>query len=173
LKAAAWFRNFCAALLLLGAAGEASGLEGAGAAFQIAGQIQTPATLDLEALRKLPAVHKDVPYIAAGEVVARSFTGALLWDVLQSAGGVAVDPNVKNDIIHKIIIVSGRDGYEAVFSAGEIAPDFGGAQILVAYEANGQPLDDGGSARIVVPGDRRGGRFVGRIAKIEVRNGGN
>lgn len=173
LKAAAWFRNSCAALLLLGSIGGAFAFEGAGTPFQLAGQVQTPATLDLAALRKLPAVHKEVTYIAAGGAVTKSFTGALLWDVLQSAGGIVADPAVKHGILRTIIIVTGSDGYEAVFSAGEIAPDFGGAPILVAYEANGQPLEDGGSARIVAPGDRHGGRFVNCIAKIEVRNAGN
>jgi hypothetical protein len=56
------------------------------------------------------------------------------------------------------------------FGAGEIAPNFGGDQIIVAYAVNGQPLTDTGFARIVAPGDKQGGRFVSNIVKIEVRN---
>jgi DMSO/TMAO reductase YedYZ molybdopterin-dependent catalytic subunit len=172
-KAAAWFRNVSAVFILLGSIGAAFAFESAGATFQLAGQVQTPATFDAAALRKLPAVHKEVTYLTGGGPATRSFTGALLWDVLQSAGGIVVDPDVKNGLLRKIIIVTGGDGYVTVFSAGEIAPDFGDAPILVAYEANGQALYDGGSARIVVPGDRHGGRFVSRILKIEVQSGAN
>jgi len=112
-----------------------------------------------------------VTYFAAGAVTSQSFTGALLWDLLQSVG-VIVDPNIKNDILRRIVIVTGSDGYQSTFGAGEINPTFGGSQIMVAYAANGQPLGQDGFARIVVPGDKAGGRFVSNIAKIEVRNTG-
>src|SRR5215831_5025665 len=59
--------------------------------------------------------------------------------------------------------------YQSVFGAGEIDPFFGGSQIMVAYETGGQSLSHNGFARIVVPGDKAGGRFVSNIAKIEVR----
>jgi hypothetical protein len=93
----------------------------------------------------------------------------LLWDLLQSVG-IILDSTIKNDILHQIVIVTGSDGYETVFGAGEIAPNFGGDQILVAYGVNGQSLGSDGFARIVAPGDKQGGRFVSNIAKIEVRN---
>jgi Oxidoreductase molybdopterin binding domain len=108
-------------------------------------------------------------YFSAGSVVSQSFTGALLWDLLQSVG-IKLDSTIKNDILHQIVIVTGSDGYETVFGAGEIAPNFGGDQILVAYGVNGQSLGSDGFARIVAPGDKQGGRFVSNIAKIEVRN---
>jgi len=103
--------------------------------------------------------------------VTQSFTGTLLWDLLQSVG-IVVDPNVKNDILRKVVIVTGSDGYETAFGAGEIAPNFGGAQIMVAYAVDGQPLGKDGFARIVAPGDKAGGRFVSNIVKIEVQEAG-
>jgi Oxidoreductase molybdopterin binding domain len=111
--------------------------------------------------------NQNVTYFAAGSVVSQTFTGALLWDVLSSVG-IVLDPNVKNDILTKIIVVTGSDGYQATFGAGEIAPNFGGNQILVAYAVDGQPLGSAGLARIVAPGDKQGGRFVSSIVKIEV-----
>jgi hypothetical protein len=59
---------------------------------------------------------------------------------------------------------------QSVFGAGEIDPFFGGSQIMFAYETGGQSLGNNGFARIVVPGDKAGGRFVSNIAKIEVRD---
>jgi hypothetical protein len=41
---------------------------------------------------------------------------------------------------------------------------------MVAYAIGGQSLGDDGFARIVVPGDKEGGRFVSNIATIEVRD---
>jgi hypothetical protein len=41
---------------------------------------------------------------------------------------------------------------------------------MVAYATGGQSLGTDGFARIVVPGDKQGGRFVSNIANIEVRD---
>jgi hypothetical protein len=84
--------------------------------------------------------------------------------------GIVTDPTIKNDILHRVIIVTGTDCYQSVFGAGEINPSFGGNQIMVAYATGGQPLGSAGFARIVAPGDKAGGRFVSNIASIEVRD---
>jgi len=104
-----------------------------------------------------------------GQVVSHEYTGALLWDLLQAAG-IKTDPNVKNDILHKIIVVTGSDGYESAFGAGEIDPEFGDNQIIIAYAADGQPLGAEGFAKLIAPGDKAGGRYVSNIVTIEVRN---
>ncbi len=70
----------------------------------------------------------------------------------------------------KIAIVTGSDGYKTVFGAGELEPGFGGDQVMVAYKANGQLLGADGFARIVASGDKKGGRFVSNVVKIEVRS---
>ena len=56
-----------------------------------------------------------------------------------------------------------------VLALAEILPDFGGQQVIVAYERDRQPLDsEQGMARLVIPGDKRGGRYVTWIAQIAV-----
>jgi hypothetical protein len=57
------------------------------------------------------------------------------------------------------IRVTAKDSYVVVTSTGEIAPDFGNKGALVAYERDGKPLD---GFRIVMPGDKHGGRDVER-----------
>jgi hypothetical protein len=138
--------------------------------FLVGGQVTTPKWVDVIALKQLPHVNQNVTYFAAGVVENDTFTGALLWDLLQSVG-IVTNPNIKNDILRKIIIVIGTDDYVSVFTAGEIDPEFGGNQILVAYAVNGQPLGSEGPAQIVSPGDKAGGRFVHNIAKIIVVDG--
>jgi hypothetical protein len=61
---------------------------------------------------------------------------------------------------------------EAIFGAGEIDPEFGGDQIIIAYAENGRSLGQDGFAKIIAPGDKAGGRFVSNIVKIEVRDVG-
>jgi hypothetical protein len=138
--------------------------------FFLGGQVKTPKWVNVLALQQLPHVNQNVTYFAAGQVENDTFTGALLWDLLQSVG-IVTNPNVKNDILRKIIVVTGTDGYVSVFTAGEIDPGFGGNQIIVAYEDNGQQLGCDGPAQIVAPGDKAGGRFVHNIASILVQEG--
>jgi Oxidoreductase molybdopterin binding domain len=140
--------------------------------FDVEGQVTNVATFDLDALKKnFSPAQANITYFAAGSVVSNSYTGALLWDVLNNApvGGIVTNPNIKNDILSMVVIVEGTDCYTAVFGAGEIDPFFGGSQVIIAYASNGQPLGTDGVAQIVVPGDKAGGRFVSNIAKIEVK----
>jgi hypothetical protein len=128
---------------------------------------------DLDQLtQKYSPAQENVTYFAAGSVVTESFTGVLLWDLLNSppVGGITTNPKIKNDILHKVVVVTGSDCYQSVFGAGEIAPSFGGSQIMVAYASGGAPLGTAGFARIVVPSDKAGGRFVSNIVEIEVKD---
>jgi len=64
-------------------------------------------------------------------------------------------------------VVTGTDGYQAVIAWGEIAPGFENKSVLVAYAQDGQPLSQAdGMARLVVPGDQRGGRYVNNVRTI-------
>jgi hypothetical protein len=168
-------RTLSAALLLIGIGGsplQAACPGGVSSYFKVAGEVTNRAVFDLNKLEQFPPAQENVTYFAAGSVVTESFTGVLLWDLLNNApvNGIVTDPTIKNDILHKVIIVTGTDCYQSVFGAGEINPSFGGSQIMVAYATGGQSLGSAGFARIVAPGDKAGGRFVSNIATIEVRD---
>ncbi len=71
------------------------------------------------------------------------------------------------------MLATGADGYQSVVSWGELDPEFGAEPVLVAWQRDGNGLSDGeGMARLVVPGDKVGGRFVSTLASLEVRDGG-
>ena len=54
---------------------------------------------------------------------------------------------------------------------GELDPDFGAQPVLVAWQRDGQPLGEGqGVARLVVPADKRGGRHVATVTRLELRD---
>jgi len=166
-------RIIATTLLLLTAIGGAplahAQIGGVSNHFRVTGEVQHRTDFDLEKLEALPVTNENVWYFAGGSVVNASFTGALLWDVLNSAG-IVVDPNVKNDILRKIVIVVGSDRYQAVIAAGELVPQFGGEQIIVAYRENGHLLGADGFARLIVPGDKAGGRAVANVVRIDVRD---
>jgi hypothetical protein len=140
--------------------------------FSVSGEVEKPAIFTLSRLQKFLPGQQNITYFAMGKVVSSAFTGVLLWDLLNDppVGGIVTNPNIKNDILHKIVIVTGTDCYQSVFGAGEFDPFFGGSQIMVGYAVDGQPLGSTGFARIVVPGDKAGGRFVSNIATIEVQD---
>jgi hypothetical protein len=87
----------------------------------------------------------------------------LLCSLIAGAGGI--DDGSKGAELRHAIRITAKDGYVVVTSTGEIAPDFGGKAVLVAYERNGKPLD---GFRIVMPGDNHGGRNVRDVTTIRV-----
>ncbi len=137
---------------------------GGGPTTQVAvqGGVATPLALALPSLEALPSTTETVTYLSGGTPVTDTYTGALLWDVLNSAG-IVTDPGIKNDVLRKLVTATGSDGYQVSFALGELSPSFGDAPILVAYsDTAGQLVGGDGFARIVVPGDSAGGRYVSK-----------
>jgi hypothetical protein len=166
-------------MLLLSGCGSVSAYAqqcpGAGApaaTFGVGGLVVSPTIFDQSRLQLLPQAQENVTFFASGAVTTASYTGVLLWDLLNNSpvGGIVTDPNVKNDILHKVVIVTGSDCYQAVFGAGELDPAFGDSQVMIAFASNGQPLGSEGFAKLIAPGDKEGGRFVSNIVWIVVRD---
>lgn len=146
------------ALTLLAAAAAAQS-----PSLMLEGKVKQPARVALADLKKLPTEHLTVSYQTDRGVVTASFTGVLLRSLIGAAGGIA-DSGKGAELRHAIRITA-KDGYWIVTSTGEIAPDFGNKAALVAYERDGKPLSD---FRLVMPGDKHGGRNVRDIVSIAV-----
>jgi DMSO/TMAO reductase YedYZ molybdopterin-dependent catalytic subunit len=127
------------------------------------GKVKNPQHWTLDDLKKMPAQHAEVTYQTDKGPVTASFTGVLMWSLIDVAGGI--DDATKGAAIRHAIRITAKDGWVVVTSTGEISPDFGGKQALVAYERDGKPLDD---FRIVMPGDKHGGRNARDVATITV-----
>ena len=125
------------------------------------------ATLDPAALAHMPSVTTHVSFLTEHGAEAADYTGATLWSVLQQLG--LVTSTNPRDREKQAIVVTGHDGYAVVLAMAEIDPAFESKQILLADEANGHPMP-AGEIRLVVPGDRRGGRSVRDVARIDIRN---
>jgi DMSO/TMAO reductase YedYZ molybdopterin-dependent catalytic subunit len=135
----------------------------------LSGAVQTPGIYTLSSLQALPATTETVTYISAGTPVTATFTGVSLWTLLSDAG-IVTNPAIKNDILNYYVLATGSDGYEAIFSLGELDPMFGGtgAPDLIAYSVNGGSLGADGFSRVVVPGDDFGGRYVSNLVSLQV-----
>jgi DMSO/TMAO reductase YedYZ molybdopterin-dependent catalytic subunit len=141
--------------------------------FAVAGLVAAPRSFSLDDLVALPQVDLPVTFGAGQSIQSAVFTGPTLLDVLNAAGGPAFPPGRDNNKLRTYVLATGADGYQALLAWGEIDPDFGAEPVLVAWARDGQPLGDGqGMARLVVPGDKRGGRHVATLARLEVRDGG-
>jgi len=142
----------------------------ASTSFQITGLVETPLTLTVADLQKLPAQSVKVTFKAGSGDQTHSFTGALFSDVLAQAK-LKLDPKIKNDQLRFFIVVTANDGYTTVISEREIDPSFGNQPILLAWDQDGQPLTGSdGPVRLVTPGDIKGGRYVTGVVSIDVRS---
>lgn len=138
--------------------------------FDLTGLVEKPKTFTRDDLLAYPSITLTVSFGAGQTFQTGRYTGVLLWHLLQEAK-VKVDPARNNDKLRKYVVVTGSDGYDAIYSLGELDPDFGGQIVMVAYDKDGQPLGPGeGMARSIIDSDKRGGRSVSNVVRIEVRD---
>jgi molybdate transport system substrate-binding protein len=140
-------------------------------ALHIGGQVLNPLALSVDDLKKnFTSRTIAVTYKNGDQTVQTSFTGALLWDVLNAAQP-NLNADVKNDKLSTFIVATGADGYQLVISWGEIDPEFGNQPALIAYAEKGNALDDkSGPFLLVVPSDARGGRYVSQLVDLSLRD---
>src|SRR5215472_9307619 len=124
-----------------------------------------PVNVTPEELAQLPTTQIQTNFLTENGPHVASFEGPLLWTVLQKAG--VIDPARHRDQVSQTIMILGRDGYRAVLALAEIAPEFEAKQVILAERMDGSPLEVE-HLRVVVPLDKRGGRSVRDVARIEV-----
>ena len=80
-------------------------------------------------VEQLPAVEQQVSFLTGHGVEQATYTGTLLWLLLERAGVLGSEPRVR---LRRTLAVTGRDGYVAVLALAEIDPEFEGKQVLLA-----------------------------------------
>lgn len=141
------------------------GASAAWAQVAVSGTVSKPLTLTVADLAADPQVTIHVSFNTSHGVETADYAGVPLWAVLQRAG--VVDGAAKGGHLRHGILVTGADGYGVLLSIGEVDPDFANDGAILAVRKDGQALDEG--VRLVVPGDRKGGRSVRHVVGIEVR----
>lgn len=125
-------------------------------------------TLTAADLAKFPVTEMEVSFMTKKGMEMGHYKGVLLWPVLQEQGLAKLAGDHHEDLAHTFLVTA-SDGYKIAFSIGEIAPDFGNRQILIATERDGKSLLDEDGFRLVVPGDARGARSVKGVVSIEIK----
>jgi molybdate transport system substrate-binding protein len=126
---------------------------------------QMSRAISAERIAALPRITQRVGFMTGHGDQQNDWSGPLLWDVLVASG--AIDPAKPAEQVHLVVRVTGSDGYVATIALAEIAPQFANRPIQVADQMNSAPLPDH-ALRVIVPGDRRGGRSVRDVVRIDI-----
>lgn len=147
------------------------------ATLTVAGDAATGGTLTTAQLKALPSTTSTDSFGSGSGPQTHTYTGTSVWGALNQIG-IKTDPNVKNDLLNKIVVATGTDGYRAVFALGELSPDFGNraSRVVYAETINGVsgalPAADG-PLRVTAPGDTKGGRYISNLVRLDIRSSGS
>jgi DMSO/TMAO reductase YedYZ molybdopterin-dependent catalytic subunit len=131
---------------------------------QVTGAFKQPLTLTADDLAKMPRAN--VRTMNNG--METLYEDVWLHQVLKKAG-VPQGSELRGKALAGYVLAEAQDGYQVVFSLGELDPSFIDNEILLADTANGKPLFGAqGRFRLVVPKDKPGARSVRLLTKLEV-----
>jgi DMSO/TMAO reductase YedYZ molybdopterin-dependent catalytic subunit len=131
----------------------------------VQGDIASPLSLTADDLAKMPRETASVPAPDGSKIV---YEGVTLLAVLQKAGA-PFGKQLRGKVLTTYVLAKAQDGYQVVFTLGEIDPDFGNETILLADKRDGKPLPDKqGPFRLVCPNDHEGARSIRMLQTLEV-----
>jgi DMSO/TMAO reductase YedYZ molybdopterin-dependent catalytic subunit len=150
-------------LFWIAAAGLLCAQDGA-TSLQVTGAVKQPLSLTAEDLAKMPRASART----TNNGVETVYEGVRLHEVLKKAG-VPLGSELRGKALSTYVIAEAQDGYQVLFSLGELDPSFIDNEILLADTANGKALFGAqGRFRLVVPKDKPGARSVRMLVKLEV-----
>ena len=98
---------------------------------------------------------------------AKTYEGPVLTYVLR-AGGLPVGPRLHGDPLRAYVVMTGKDGFQAVYSLAELDKDFHDDVVILADHVDGKPLPENEAPwRLASSGDRKIWRSVFGLARIE------
>jgi DMSO/TMAO reductase YedYZ molybdopterin-dependent catalytic subunit len=98
------------------------------------------------------------------------YEGVTLAALLAKAGAPQAG-DLRGKSMNLCVAAEGSDGYRAAFSLAELDADFANESVLVADTVDGKDLAaDQGPLRLVVPGDKRQGRWVRQLKSLAIVN---
>jgi hypothetical protein len=97
-----------------------------------------------------------------------TFATVSLKTLLEKAG-VSFGESLRGKRLASYLLVEAADGYRVVLALTELDPAFSDKQIVLAFSRGGKSLDDKeGPYRIVIPGEKRKGRWVRQVRMIKI-----
>src|SRR5262245_35462671 len=101
----------------------------------VTGAVTTPLTLTVDELAKMPRATASI----TSNGVETKYEGVWLYEILKKAG-VASGEALRGRALTTYVLAEAQDGYQVIFSVGELDPLLGEAPILLADKANDKPL---------------------------------
>lgn len=130
----------------------------------VTGDVAMPLMLKAEDLAAMPREKAMIPEQDGTQV---EYEGVPLREILKLAG-VPVGKELRGKALASYVLAKAHDGYEVVFTLGEIDAQFGNTQILVADKRDGKALFGyQGPFRLVCPKDKAGARSVRMLETLQ------
>jgi DMSO/TMAO reductase YedYZ molybdopterin-dependent catalytic subunit len=131
----------------------------------ITGDIPAPYHLQTSDLETMP---QESATVEEQDGTISKYTGVLLRDVLAKAG-VPMGKTLRGKALASYVLAKARDGYEVIFTLGELDAGFGNERVLLAYKVDGKPLFAyQGPFRILCPNDKAGARSLRMLDSLEL-----
>lgn len=132
----------------------------------VTGKVPKPLSLDAEGFARLP---RQTVRTAGHDGKEAVFEGVALHDVLRVAGLSLTADELRGPALEYYLVVEAADGYRAVFALPELSPAFTDRVVLLADRRDGKPLEGNeGHLRMIVPGEKRHGRWVRQVVRLKV-----
>jgi DMSO/TMAO reductase YedYZ molybdopterin-dependent catalytic subunit len=139
------------------------------AALIVKGAVKQELRLTLADLKSMPRMKISAK---GHDGTTHDYEGVALASLLAKAG-VPQAGDLRGRSMSLCVVAEGSDAYRAAFSLAELDADFAAETVLVADTADGNAIGpDQGPVRLVVPGDKRQGRWVRLLRSISVVNAG-
>ncbi|MGO4881465.1 MAG: molybdopterin-dependent oxidoreductase [Bryobacteraceae bacterium] len=129
------------------------------------GDVATPITLTAAELAKMP---RESAMLSEPDGSKVAYEGVPLVEILKKAG-VPFGKEMRGKALAGYLLAEAHDGYQVVFSLGELDPDIAGTHVLVADRHEGQSLTaQQGPIRLVVSTDKRPARSVRMLERLHI-----
>jgi len=112
-----------------------------------------------------PLPHTTVTVHNSHTKADETYSGVPLIDLLTKLG-VSDKPHAGD--LRLYVVATGSDGYEVVYSIGEITPDLNSATVIVADAENGKALAEDGPLKLIATEEKRPARWVRNLVAIRV-----
>jgi DMSO/TMAO reductase YedYZ molybdopterin-dependent catalytic subunit len=138
---------------------------------EVTGAVQRAQSLAADDLRAIAARNDGLVLAASypGDFpqAYRGYAGVRLTDVLNEAD---IRTDQRNALRRTYVVATASDGYKAVFSWGELFNAPVGRGVLIVFERDGSPLEDGEGrlALVSLVDARMGPRHVKWLSRVEV-----
>jgi len=160
---------FAASISAVSAPAQTPAPAGAAAALLVKGAVKQELQVTRADLQAMPRMKVSAK---GHDGATHDYEGVALSSLLAKAG-VPQAGDLRGQSMSLCVVAEGSDRYRAAFSLAELDVDFAAESVLVADTADGKALGpDQGPLRLVVPADKRQGRWVRQLTSLSIVNAG-